>query len=227
MCAKPYVINLDKSTSRWKKLQTDWKGVFNLTRVSAVEKTPGWMGCALSHIKIIEQAKARKDPWVLVWEDDCIPRLRNGEHTSPIVIKQLWNTTLEKLSQHMEQWDIVLGATSQVIGKATYDSALSTKLVKMYKITNGFTTHWTLYNASVYDRMIAWKIKSALPIDVYMYSIARVHVTKPFLAEQTPGFSIIENKHEDYSHLFNNAEKILKEQSVLDKLPIVSIKIPK
>ena len=73
----PYVINLDRRTDRWTELEQEWKGIFNLTRVSAVEASPGWVGCALSHIKVCEDAKARGDPFVLVWEDDCRPRNRH------------------------------------------------------------------------------------------------------------------------------------------------------
>jgi len=165
-----------------------------------------------------------------VWEDDCIPRIRNGEHTSPHVVKQMWNSTLSKLSQHMDRWDIVLGATSRIFDKPVSDPVLSTKLSKMYRINKGFCTHWILYNASIYDRMIAWKSETAIQIDIYIYSIARVFVTLPFIAEQNPGYSFIENNNENYNTLFNNAERDLRirgEKSIIDLLPKVSFKLPK
>jgi hypothetical protein len=225
----PYVINLDKSTERWNQIQQDWKGVFPLNRVSAVEASPGWIGCALSHIKIIEEAKMRGDPYVLVWEDDCIPRKRNGEHTSPHVIKQLWDSVLSKLSQNRERWDIVLGATSRIFETPTKDPVLSTNMVKVYQIKHGFCAHWILYNASIYDKMIAWKNVQPIQIDVYMYNIARIFVTSPFLAEQREGYSFIENVDTSYNHLFNKSEKQLQlqSQSIIHSLPKVSFKLPK
>lgn len=206
----PYVINLDRSTDRWESLQTDWKGAFPVQRVSAVEASPGWVGCAMSHIKIIEEAKARGDPHVLIWEDDCIPRKRNGEYTNVQVIKRMWAEAVQKLSANPGRWDIVLGASSQIAEETRQDPVLSGNLVKLFPIRRGFTTHWTLYNASIYDYILAWKDEKSEPIDVYMYKKARVFVTYPFLAEQRPGHSLIENGDRDYAQLFDNAERKLR-----------------
>ena len=207
-----YVINLDKSVSRWEQIQQDWKGVFNLVRVQAEEDPAGWKGCGRSHVKIVEQAKARGDPFVLVWEDDCIPKLRNNEHTQPFVIRALWDSVVNVLVNHLDKWDIVLGATSRVFEGSVLDRTLSNNVVKLFRITHGFTTHWTFYNASVYDRIIAWKGSESEPIDTYMYKCARVFVTLPFMAEQRAGHSLIENQHVAYAQLFDVSEKKLKQQ---------------
>ena len=130
--ADPYVINLDKRTDRWTELERAWKGVFNLTRTHAVEASPGWVGCALSHIKICEDAKARGDPFILVWEDDCRPRNRH-----PRAVKALWEEVLPKLVQHRDQWDIVLGATSAAYKGATRNPRLSTPNVSVYDLPHG------------------------------------------------------------------------------------------
>jgi hypothetical protein len=225
----PYVINLDRSPERWAAIQSEW-GI-PLQRVSAVEASPGWIGCALSHIKVIEEAKARGDPYVLVWEDDCIPMKRNGEPANVRVIKRLWDNVMERLSAHPARWDIVLGATSKIFDRPILDPVLSTNLVKIFRITKGFTTHWTLYNASIYDSMIEWKKTQPSQIDVYMYEKARVYVTLPFLAEQRAGFSTIENNQQDYHRLFDSAEKTLQGTRTLNVEPQVtmsvgSIKLP-
>jgi hypothetical protein len=219
----PYVINLDKNPERWERIQSVWRGVFPVQRVQAIEASPGWVGCALSHIKVIEEAKARGDPYVLAWEDDCVPRKRNGEYSNPRVIKRMWDTALQKLDSNRSQWDIVIGATSTVFESPTQINSLSTPLVRVYRLNKGFTTHWTLYNACCYDRMIAWKEKRATPIDVHMYETNRVFVTVPFLAEQHSGFSAIENRETNYESMFNNAEKQFRPASVVDALPKVPL----
>lgn len=203
----PYVINLDRSPDRWEKIQREWRGVFPLQRLSAVEASPGWVGCGLSHVKAVEEAKARGDPWVLVWEDDCIPRKRNGEAANVHVIRRMWNTVMAQLSKFPQKWDIVLGATSRVLATPQQDSDLSTPLVAVYRLPRGFTTHWTLYNAAIYDSIIQWKETRPSPIDVYMYEKARVYVTVPFMAEQRPGYSSIENIDTNYSEAFRTAER--------------------
>jgi hypothetical protein len=220
--AVPYVINLDRSVDRWEALQQDWKGAFPIQRVSAIEASPGWIGCALSHIKIIEEAKARGDPYVLVWEDDCIPRKRNGEPGNVGMIKRMWDSAVQKLDAHRDRWDIVLGASSRIVGTPTLDPVLS-GMAKIFRIESGFTTHWTFYNASCYDTMIAWKATQPCPIDVYIFQMMRICVIAPFLAEQRPGYSIIEQKESNYTPLFDNAEKALKPGFSVSKIPQASV----
>lgn len=200
--ANPYVINLDSRPDRWESINRDWNGAFSLTKVSAVEVSPGWVGCGLSHVKAVEEAKLRGDPYVLVWEDDCTPY----KH-SPGQIRYLWNEVLYKLSLHKEKWDIVIGATTIVEHGATYNQTLSTQNVNVYDLPFGFTAHWILYNSSAYDKMIEWKNIKGPEIDVYIYQHFRVKVILPFLAGQAEGYSNIERKILNYNHLFVKAEK--------------------
>jgi len=197
---EPYVINLDRRTERWEWMQESWKGIFKLTRVSAIETTPGGVGCSLSHIKVVEEAKARGDPCVLVWEDDCKPRRH------PRVIKALWDEVLPQLTKHSEKWDVVLGATSRVRMGATKNIDLSTKNVGVYDLPHGFTTHWTLYNSSAYDTLIKWKDVREPQNDIYLFQKFRVKVVVPFLADQRIGFSDLTIKEEDYQAWFDSAE---------------------
>lgn len=210
----PYVINLDERTDRWEQLQQEWKGVFNLTRISAVKETPGWKGCALSHIKIIQEAKSRSDPHVLVWEDDCSPRNRH-----PRAILELWNEVLYKLSLHRDKWDIVLGATSRALKGGSYNSTLSTKNVKVYDLPHGFTTHWILYNSSCYDRIIEYKNTLDTQIDVFIFREFNVKVVTPFLAQQRESYSDIEGMVSNYKDWFDGAEnKLLNQQGTLNSI---------
>jgi hypothetical protein len=200
--SNPYVINLDRRTDRWQQLQQEWKGAFQLTRISAVETSPGGVGCTLSHIKICEEAKARGDPYVLVWEDDCSPRKRD-----PRTIRALWEEVLGKLVQHRDQWDIVLGATSEAPLGATKNPILTTPNVTVFDLPQGFTTHWTFYNNTCYDKMIEWKAVRQPQNDVYIFQNFRVKVTLPFLAEQKSGFSDLVNNQTNYTQFFDAAER--------------------
>ncbi len=240
----PYVINLDRSPDRWQKLQQEWKGVFSLQRVQGIEASPGWVGCGLSHVKAVEEAKARGDPWVLVWEDDCIPRKRNGELGNVHVIRKLWDQATKQLASRPDKWDIVIGATSRIFDTPQKDHDLSSDMISIFRIQKGFTTHWTLYNSSVYDAIIQWKDTRPTPIDVYMYEHARVFVTLPFIAEQRAGFSTVENLQTNYSEAFNISETKLRTfytprpkptlpisspthaRSITSILPRVSVKLP-
>ena len=226
--ASPYVINLDSRPDRWVALSRDWKGVFPLSRVSAVSASPGWLGCGLSHVKAIEEAKLRGDPYVLVWEDDCT----TFNHT-PTQVRDLWNEVLYKLSIYKNEWDIVSGGTTNADRGSTFNQTLSTRYVNVYDLPFGFTTHWVLYNSSSYDRMIAWKNIQAPQIDVYIYQQFRVKVVLPFLGVQADGYSNIQEGKVQYNYLFRTAEKTFRQttkygsktslsaivQSVLSRVP--------
>jgi glycosyl transferase family 25 len=206
--ASPYVINLDSRPDRWAALSRDWRGVFPLSRVSAVSASPGWLGCALSHVKAVEDAKQRGDPYVLVWEDDCTP----FNHT-PSQVRDLWNEVLYKLSLYKGEWDVVTGGTTNADQGSTFNPTLSTRNVNVYDLPFGFTTHWVLYNSSSYDRMIAWKNVQAPQIDVYIYQQFRVKIILPFLAVQANGYSNIQGGTTSYNDLFMNAERTFRRSS--------------
>lgn len=201
--AVAYVINLDSRTDRWDQIRKDWKNAFPLERVSAVQATPGWKGCSLSHIKVVEEAKARGEPYVLVWEDDCVPRNRH-----PVAIRAMWNEVMAKLAANQDKWDVVLGGATWASGTTvTENSELTTQHMGVFNLPRGFTTHWTLWNVNaVFDRLMAYKEVLDVQIDVYMYRQFRVKVVVPFLAEQRQGYSDIEERAIDYSKMFDFAE---------------------
>jgi len=201
-----YVINLDSRPDRWEQIQKDWKNTFPLVRTSAVQASPGWKGCSLSHIKVVEEAKSRGEPYVLVWEDDCIPRKRH-----PLAIQAMWNEVMTKLASNQDKWDVVLGgATWSAAGQPpTLDTELSGQNAKVYNLPKGFCTHWTLWNVNTtYDKLMTYKTTLETEIDVFMYTHFRVKIVLPFLAEQRQGFSNIVGSDVNYSALFDYAESM-------------------
>jgi hypothetical protein len=167
--------------------------------------TPGWKGCALSQIKIVEEARVRGELYVLQWEDDCTPRNRH-----PLAIRAMWDEILPKLAANMDKWDVVLGATSRAYKGSVLNKQLSTHNVKVHDLPQGFCAHWALWNvASTYDKLMKYKETLHEEIDIFMYKEFRVKVVLPFLAEQHASYSDIENMNADYRWMFDTTEKDL------------------
>jgi hypothetical protein len=190
---------------RWNNLQADWKGAFPLVRVPAVRASPGWKGCALSQIKVVEEARARGEPYVLLWEDDCTPRNRH-----PLAVRALWNEVLPKLAANTDKWDVVLGGTSRAFKGSILNPVLSTHSVKVHDLPHGFCAHWALWNvATTYEKLMKYKETLHEEIDIFMYKDFRVKVILPFLAEQRASYSDIEGTNTDYKWMFDATEKEL------------------
>lgn len=103
-----YYINLDHRTDRRERMIKEFHGSpLNLRRMPAVlSKVHGGIGCAKSHIKVLEEAMRLNLPHVLVLEDDVAFKERVD-----------WSKVLSTLNciDGNEDWDVIfLGG---VIGK--------------------------------------------------------------------------------------------------------------
>lgn len=194
------VINLDDRTERWEEIQQSFAGWPPLERVSAVKDSPGWKGCAKSHVKCIKIAKERGYPWVVILEDDCEVKADSLER-----FRQL----LPVLWKRKSEWDIFLGGCTNV------------RIIKqveaeppIFQIT-GLCAHFYLCTSDVYDKIIEQynpkNENSMIEIDLYYQKTLRIFCTTPFLAFQKPGVSDIEEESVDYIPHFTNAETRLNE----------------
>jgi hypothetical protein len=196
------VINLDKRQDRWNEIQDTFSEWPSLERVSAVEDSPGWKGCAKSHIKCIRLAKERRYPWVLILEDDCVVKpdsLVRFREILPI----LWDRRSE--------WDIFLGGCTSVKNI----KLMQTQPV-LFSIT-GRTTHFCLINMEAYDKIITG-YDFTKDIDVFYEESIRLCCTIPYIAVQRGGKSDILNRDVNYSDEFKDSEGKLIEFLNTDEL---------
>ena len=101
-----FCINLDSSLDRWKHIQDQFIGwTTPVERFSAIRASPGWIGCALSHLQCIKKASNQNLPWVLILEDDCVLR-EDSKKRFLDILSFLWD--------NKESWDIFLGGVTQI-----------------------------------------------------------------------------------------------------------------
>jgi GR25 family glycosyltransferase involved in LPS biosynthesis len=189
------VINLDKRPERWKEIQDVFNEWPSLERISAIEDSPGWKGCAKSHLKCIRLAKERRYPWVLILEDDCVVKPDSLERFREI-LPVLW--------ERRSEWDIFLGGCTSV------------KNIKFMEVkpllfsVTGRTTHFCLINMEAYDKILKG-YNLTKDIDVFYEESIRLCCTVPYIAVQKPGKSDILKNDVDYLDQFADSEQRLAE----------------
>lgn len=197
-----FYINLDRRSDRRSHCEAEFRRL-NLTptRFSAVSFTNGAIGCTLSHLTLLEMAKANKLPHILICEDDI--QILNVE-----ILKE----NFYKFVNSGIQWDVVL------LGGNNYQPY---QVVSPFaiKINNCSTTTAYLVQYQYYQKLID-NIREGLinlirypdrltkySIDAFWFRLQRRdnwYLLSPPVVTQLPGFSDILNTDADYTRFFTN-----------------------
>lgn len=201
-----FVINLDKRTDRWESVQKNFKEYpFFLQRFSAIRHERGWIGCGLSHMRIVQMAKEAKMPYVLIIEDDCHPT----EHM------KYWSDIRRWLHTHKDEWDLFLGGNCYYNYLNIFEKPIKTikPLCKLNETINLYytklmCTQFLYINSTAYDKYLAWELGQDNPVDMWpdkknMRTISCV----PFIAIQGSDISDIRGYKMDYNKIFLKSEK--------------------
>uniref|UniRef100_A0A6C0BCC3 Glycosyl transferase family 25 domain-containing protein n=1 Tax=viral metagenome TaxID=1070528 RepID=A0A6C0BCC3_9ZZZZ len=190
-------INLEKRPDRRKRMEdafVSWP--VPIERVEAVENTPGWKGCTLSHRKCIELAAQRGYPWVLILEDDCL--IKSSERFTSL-LPTLWSKR--------DSFDVFLGGplffTRQTLIQA------DPPLINV----NGKTTHFCLIPAHKYEQILRdiQPTYAVFVIDHYYARNFRIWATSPHLATQYESQSDIRKFENKSATIFKESEKALED----------------
>lgn len=204
-----FVINLDKRTDRWKSVQDNFKDcpIF-LQRFSAIKHKRGWIGCGLSHMKLVEMAKENKMPYLLIIEDDC----------KPTKFMKHWVDIKKWLHNNNDKWDIFLGGNCYYNFMSLLENA-SDSITELCKLnpqidlfyTKLMCTQFTYINSSVYDKYLEWEKQKDGPIDSWPdKNKMRVVSCVPFIAIQGTDHSDIRGYTMNYNKIFSTSEKRMK-----------------
>lgn len=174
-----YVINIDKRKDRWELIQNVFKkSSIHLTRISAIKKNDGHLGCGLSYMKIVKYAKENNLKTVLIFEDDNMP-LDN--------FSKRWIMIKEWLDNNLDKWEIYNGG-ARYIDWQDYNKKMPNPdkydVQLMYKINSDeylfqskliVAGNWVYINSNCYDKVLKWldiqtNIKYLIPMDQYINS---------------------------------------------------------
>jgi hypothetical protein len=192
-----FCINLDDRKDKLEETHAVFKDTgIVMKRFPAIRHSESWRGCGASHVAVAREALRQGLKWVLVIEDDCMPSADFAERW-PTVKKALW--------ENRGAWDIFLGGPTYVQGPV---KPLGSDLIQ---IEIGYALHFYVLNASAYERAIAWNPDRHGPIDVYYSDQFRIVTTHPILATQRPSVSDIKMVDTDYSYMFDDTDRSLRQ----------------
>jgi hypothetical protein len=142
------------------------------------------IGCTISHLELIAQAKEGEWPYLIVLEDDCTVR----------TAMEAWPAIAQYLLRHQDRWDIFLGGAMYVHPKELQlDFQPETSMsVEIVACLHAVAAHFIIYNQSSYDRLLQWHdlpepvIKRPNIDNLYDKFQLRTWVAFPFLAWQKP-----------------------------------------
>jgi GR25 family glycosyltransferase involved in LPS biosynthesis len=199
-------INLDHRVDRKDYVlgQLATIGVMNPERFPAIKMTAGNVGCALSHIRCIEMAKARGWPQVLICEDDIT-----------FMDASVFMTSLGQFLESEISWDVlVLGGNN-----CPPFSIISDYYVRVHNIQ---TTTGYIVKKEYYDVLLANfkeglanllrepEKKKLFSIDIWwkhLQQTDRWFLLTPLTVVQAYDFSDIEGKMTDYRRMMLDLDK--------------------
>jgi len=201
-------INLDTRPDRKTHIEEQLNsiGFKNIRRFKAIKTTNGAIGCTMSHLKCLEDAREKGLSHLLICEDDTL-------FLQPNVFIQQFNSFLARHPQN--SWDVVLLAGNNMLPYSKIDDTC-------IKVTHCQTTTCYLVNGSYFTTLID-NIKAGLnnlmqdqkngtlyAIDKYWLLLQkrdRWFLIIPLTVIQKEGYSDIENKTVNYTRLMTSINK--------------------
>ena len=199
-----FYINLDCRNDRMVHCENELKkiGLERPCRFSAVKTKHGIVGCGISHLRCIEQAKKENLPFITIFEDDIVI-------SKPNQLKNIVNRILKS----GVDWDVLLlGGNAFKPHKEEHDDYV---VVNRCYCGTGY-----IVKAHFYDKMIE-NIRDGLTKimetgnrdfswDCYWIQLQEKHkflLVNPLSVYQKPDYSDIENCEVNYKDLMLNLDK--------------------
>lgn len=192
---KIYCVNLDHRNDRWNRCEKVFEHYgLEVERFSAVKGNPskiktkikkGAVGCLLSHLNILKDAKEKGYARILIFEDDIelVPNFNERfSKTYPNVPKD-WQMLYLSANHRNKPQKIAPG-----VGK----------------VIRSLTTHAYAVQDTFYDELIQLIKPCQMPVDRYYTTIQKkkkVYAFIPFMGNQRSDFSDIEQRKVSYGFM--------------------------
>ena len=204
-----FFINLENRPDRLENVQNELQKIGIVgERINAVKAKIGGIGCTLSHIRCLEEAKKRGYEWIFICEDDI-------KFTNPDLFKR----QLQKFWDNKDiQWDVLLIGANVVPPYQPIGDYCA-------RIFSGQTTTGYVVKKGMYDVLLEnFKESSQLQmrnpgqpgvsnpyaLDMWWKRLQPQYfwwIITPLTVTQYENYSEIENRVTNYDHLMLDMEK--------------------
>ena len=194
-----YYINLEERTDRKKHIENEFKklGWNNYTRFNAIKHSKGAIGCSMSHLEILKNARNNNLDYVVILEDDI-------QFLDIDLYKKLFN----KFMNDNIEFDVLLLA-GNLIGNNNIRNDYYIKTNRCFT-TTGYIVKKHYYDILInnidesINNLINTNKQYKYAIDVY-WNILQIndnwYILYPRTITQLPSYSNIENKIKNYNKL--------------------------
>ena len=206
---KTYYINLENRTDRKDHVENELSllGIKNFERVNAVKLQNGALGCSISHLKCIEQAKERKEECIFVCEDDIL-----------FLDKILLLTYFSSFIKKSHEWDVIIISGNNMLPYHPIDETciqvMACQTTTGYIVKNHYyDTLINNYKKGIQLLMKFPENKKEYAIDKYWLELQKKdkwYLIIPLSVVQREDYSDIEQKKIDFRSYMLNYNKCYK-----------------
>lgn len=198
-------INLEHRADRLAHVVSEMQKMgINASRFNAIKTTDGAVGCSMSHMKCVEQAKASNVPYVFICEDDI-------QFLNP----DLFKTNLQKFLDTGLPWDVIIVSGNVCPPYSTVgDFAIkitNCQAATGYIIANHYIdTMLANFKEGVQHLLRDPQNKREFAVDMWwkrLQASGNWYMIVPPTVVQVEGFSDIEKRFTDYKNLMTDMRK--------------------
>ena len=201
-----YYINLEHRTDRKEHVEKELSilGIKHSNRFNAIKMANGAIGCTLSHIKLLQNAKANGLPYIMIVEDDI-------QFTKPTLFKDQLNGLL----QSGETWDVILIAGNNLPPYTKINEYCVQ--VRQCQTTTGYIVKEGYYDTLIENMREGVKKLMAEPHKHFYYAIDKYWfylqqrdkwlLVTPLSVVQRVDYSDIERKLTNYRKVMTDLDK--------------------
>jgi len=199
------IINLKNRTERWTKVEKVFKN-FKINRFEGITHKDGWIGCSLSHINIVKNAKKENKEYVIVSEDDTYFIFDDWEDK--------FFKILEYLNNHLNEWNLFNFSTTLPTEKPNQKVKLIDTELKIIEYEFAHIANFIIYHKSSYDTILGlennFTVAHKTCLDVYFNILKHKWTLIPGIAYQHDTYSDITKYITNYSHHYETADNFYK-----------------